>query len=168
MKSNPKLRYALEKAEAIICTKDTTTYPSGAAARHVREVMRQLVECVKEAMASASPQGDRNEQIKAMIARFDEKVKTWTPQQALDYLVELGTHDADGNLTPEYGGSSPQGNEMWEVLGEDWSISRLLNELTDPYGDNQDDAAIMKKAAKVIEYMQRVSRISGPERIKAQ
>ncbi len=36
----------------------------------------------------------------------------------------------------------------------DWTISRLLNELSDPYGDNKEDAAIMRRAAELISAMQ--------------
>lgn len=101
--------------------------------------------------------------VETMIARFDEKVKTWTPQQALDYLVELGTHDADGNLTPEYGGPSPQGDESAlreEVAKQLFAISAAEADINVMSWDQQDerDKNIWRKMADVIN--QRVSRIA--------
>lgn len=33
-----------------------------------------------------------------------EEIEGWTKEQAMDYLVKLGTHHPDGTLTKEYGG----------------------------------------------------------------
>ena len=43
----------------------------------------------------------QHKEILKMIENFG---KGFTQQQALNYLVELGTHNKDGSLTKEYGG----------------------------------------------------------------
>jgi len=47
---------------------------------------------------------DEREQLLARLKAFDAEAKTWTPEQALAYLVKLGTHTPRGELAPEYGG----------------------------------------------------------------
>jgi hypothetical protein len=44
------------------------------------------------------------EKIKKMIADFTAKKLAEGPEACHRYLIELGTHDKDGNLTPQYGG----------------------------------------------------------------
>ena len=39
---------ALDKAKAIVAASEHVTYPSGAAARHVRSVMRELIEIIEQ------------------------------------------------------------------------------------------------------------------------
>lgn len=46
---------------------------------------------------------EQREKLKEFIKKHTEEVCK-TPESALAYLVKLGTHTPDGNLTPEYGG----------------------------------------------------------------
>lgn len=42
---------------------------------------------------------------KKAIKSFDKRVKSWTQQEALGYLVKLGTHNSNGEITVAYGGT---------------------------------------------------------------
>jgi hypothetical protein len=44
------------------------------------------------------------EQIKKMLREHSERLVAAGPEACRRYLIELGTHDEDGNLTPQYGG----------------------------------------------------------------
>lgn len=40
--------------------------------------------------------------LQRILDEFNEEIKSWTKEQAMDYLVKLGTHNLDGTLTKEY------------------------------------------------------------------
>lgn len=45
------------------------------------------------------------ERVLKAIKQFDEKAKEWSREQTIKYLVELGTHNPDGSLHENYGGT---------------------------------------------------------------